>query len=128
MAKKTTRAKGEKGERIATRFLQSRGYEILETNWRWSTLEIDLICRREDFLIFVEVKYRKDNRFGDPVDFVDDRKMENLSIAAAHYLEEHEYKGNIRFDVIGIRPDRGNIYKISHLEDVFYGGWLEDNL
>jgi len=123
MAKKTTRAKGEKGEKIAARFLQSRGYEILETNWRWSTLEIDLICKNQEDLIFIEVKYRNDNRFGDPVDFVDDQKMENLSIAAAHYLEEKKHTGSIRFDVIGIRPGKGNIYKIRHLKDVFFAGW-----
>jgi len=123
MTKKTTRSTGDKGERIAARFLASKGFQIVDTNWRWSTLEIDLICQIRGVLVFVEVKYRKDNRFGDPVDFVDDQKMENLSIAAARYLEEKKHEGPIRFDIIGIRPDRGNIYKIRHLEDVFFGGW-----
>lgn len=123
MTKNNHISTGNKGERIAIQFLRSRGYDILEHNWRWSTLEIDLICEKEDCLIFVEVKYRKDSRYGDPVEFVDDTKMENLSIAAAHYLEEKSYNGPIRFDVIGIRPGNGQNYKIRHLKDVFFAGW-----
>src|SRR5690625_7604622 len=114
MTKKTTRSTGDKGERIAARFLASKGFQIVDTNWRWSTLEIDLICQIRGVLVFVEVKYRKDNRFGAPVDFVDDQKMENLSIAAARYLEEKKHGGRIRFDIIGIRPDRRNICQMRH--------------
>src|SRR5690625_2630061 len=123
MTKKTTRSTGDKGERIAARFLASKGFQIVDTNWRWSTLEIDLICQIRGVLVFVEVKYRKDNRFGDPVDFVDDQKMKHLPVAAARHLEEKQHEGPIRFDLMGSRPDRGNIYKIRHLEDVFFGGW-----
>lgn len=118
-------SKGKRGENIAARFLESKGYSILERNWRWSTLEIDLICRKDEFLIFVEVKYRENTRFGDPADFVDDRKMTNISIAAARYREESNTPGLVRFDVIGIRHDFGAHYKIRHLRDVYFAGWNE---
>ncbi len=119
----TTRESGDKGENIACKFLVSKGFTILERNWRTSTLEIDIICTNSEFLTFVEVKYRKNSRYGDPVEFITDQKMENLSIAAAQYIEEKGYTGPVRFDVIGIRPDRGNHYKIRHLEDIHFSGW-----
>ncbi|MBY5960217.1 YraN family protein [Membranicola marinus] len=118
-----TRQTGDYGERIACRFLESKGYLIQERNWRHSTLEIDIICRKGDLLIFVEVKYRKDNKYGDPVEFVSSEKMTNISIAAAHYLETIEYSGGIRFDVLGIRPGSSGHFKIRHLKDVHFAGW-----
>lgn len=116
----STKMTGDKGERIACEFLQSRGFTILERNWRASTLEIDIICTKDGFLTFVEVKYRKDAKFGDPVEFITEQKLRNMSIAASQYIEEKEYSGPIRFDVVGIRPDRERHYKIRHLEDVLF--------
>lgn len=119
----TTRESGNKGEDIACEFLRSKGYTILERNWRTSHLELDIICQNDDFLTFVEVKYRKDVKFGEPVEFITEQKMRNLSIAAGRYIEEKEYNGPIRFDVIGIRPDKENHYKIRHLKDIHFSGW-----
>lgn len=116
----TTKSSGDKGERIACEYLLSKGYIILERNWRISNLEIDIICSKEDFLIFVEVKYRKDAFFGDPVEFVTEQKMAYLATAASRYIQSIAHEGPIRFDIIGIRPDRENHYKIRHLEDIVY--------
>lgn len=123
MARETTRSRGDKGEEIAVRFLSSKGYEIVERNWRSSTLEVDIICQKDEILVFVEVKFRKDNRFGDPSEFITEQKMENLSIIAGDYMEKADYKGIIRFDVIGIRADHQSVYKIRHLKDVHFSGW-----
>lgn len=119
----STKSTGDQGEEIARQFLESKGYVILERNWRSSTLEADLICSDRGFLVFVEVKYRKDSRFGEPVEFISADKMKNLSIVAARYIEEKSYSGPIRFDVIGIRPDHSSHFKIRHLEDVHFSGW-----
>lgn len=114
---------GNLGERIACQYLVTKGFTILERNWRSHQLELDIICRKPEFLVFVEVKYRKNARFGDPVEFITQRKMQNLSDAAALYLEQSNYKGLIRFDIIGIRPGTGDHYKIRHLEDIHFSGW-----
>src|SRR5690554_2261043 len=98
----TTIWTGNLGERIACQYLVSKGFTILERNWRSHHLELDIICRNPEFLVFVEVKYRKNARFGDPVEFITQRKMQNLSDAAALYIEESNYEGLIRFDIIGI--------------------------
>lgn len=119
----STKLSGDRGEEIACQYLESKGYFILHRNWRASTLEIDIICKNERKLIFVEVKYRKNNHFGEPVEFISEQKMENLSIAAGSYIEEKLYEGMIQFDVVGIRPVGDGHYKIRHLEDVHYPGW-----
>ena len=119
----STKWAGNQGERIACQYLVSKGFTILERNWRSRHLELDIICRNADFLVFVEVKYRKNVRFGDPVEFITAQKMQNLSDAAAMYIEQADYKGFIRFDIIGIRPDRGDHFKIRHLEDIHFSGW-----
>lgn len=119
----STKQTGDHGEQIACQFLESKGYTIRERNWRYSTLELDIICSKEELLVFVEVKYRKDDKFGDPIEFVSEDKMTNISIAAAHYLEDKKYSGPIRFDVLGIRPGSENHYKIRHLKDVHFSGW-----
>ena len=121
--KASTKSTGDQGEEIARQFLESKGYIILEQNWRTSTLEVDIVCTDRESLIFVEVKYRKDLRFGEPVEFISEQKMENLSTIASRYIEEKNYSGPIRFDVIGIRPGYQHNYKIRHLEDVHFSGW-----
>lgn len=119
----STKEKGDRAEDIAVQFLQSKDYTILEQNWRSSTLEVDIICSKGNFIIFVEVKYRKDDKYGDPVEFISDQKMQHLSILAGRYMEEVGYNGQIRFDVIGMRPDGNGKYKIRHLKDVQFSGW-----
>jgi len=120
----STRSTGNLGERIACQFLQSKGYTILEQNWRFKHLELDIICQTGDFLVFVEVKYRKNVMFGEPIEFITGQKMQNLSQAAAVYVEEKGHQGWIRFDIIGIRPDaKARHYKIRHLKDIHYSGW-----
>ena len=62
--------------------------------------------------------------FGEPIEFITGQKMQNLSQAAAVYVEEKGHQGWIRFDIIGIRPDdKEQHYKIRHLEDIHFSGW-----
>lgn len=118
-----TKQTGDMGERIASQYLTSKGYTILERNWRSRHLELDIICQIDEFLVFVEVKYRKNTKFGDPVEFITEQKMRHLSDAAADYMEQSAYSGLIRFDIIGIRPGQADHYKIQHLEDIHFPGW-----
>jgi putative endonuclease len=88
------------GEKTAAKFLQDNGYIIVETNWRFRHLEVDLIVQKADYLIFVEVKTRSSQKFGHPELKVDRKKQLNLQNAASAYLESTNFSGKIRFDII----------------------------
>lgn len=115
--------KGKKGERIAVAFLRTKGYKMLFTNWRHSTLEVDIICKINTTIVFVEVKYRSTDKFSNPLDAIDEDKIENLAIAAGHFTEKFQHSGPCRFDIIIILPSQGNLYKIRHYKDAFFPGW-----
>ena len=85
-------------------YLQTQGYEIVARNFFTKHGEIDIIAKKEGYLIFIEVKYRADERFGAPEEAVDYRKQKKIIAAAQYYM----YKSRIpfdtpcRFDVAGV--------------------------
>lgn len=93
---------GAFGEKRALAFLKEMGYEIITSNWRFKNLEIDIIAKDKDTLVFVEVKTRKSNAYGDPFEFVDRAKQHALIRAADEYLFLSGYEGEIRFDIVSI--------------------------
>lgn len=111
---------GAAGERLAADHLQSRGYRILERRYRTRLGEVDLIASAGDTLVFLEVKTRRGDRFGSPLESVNARKRERLARAAAQYLATgRRSETTVRFDVIGIVwPDRGRPV-LDHVEDAF---------
>ncbi len=109
---------GLEGEQMATDYLLKKEWVILERNYRFSRYEIDLIASKNDLIIFVEVKARSNTSFGLPEHFVDEKKAENIIIAANHYISEQNWDGNIRFDIIAIiKKER---MELEHIEDAFY--------
>lgn len=111
---------GNKGEELAKTFLLQKGYELLEQNWRHKKSEVDLICRKEGIIIFVEVKTRSTDRFGYPEEAVGAKKEEKLAQAAAEYIEQTNHQGEIRFDIISIIL--GKETEVHHIEDAFFPG------
>lgn len=98
------RAIGSKYEAMAAAYLETRGYEILEQNYRDRFGEIDIIARDGKFLVFLEVKYRKDLRMGHPLEAVDYRKQQRIRNTARRYLY-CRYPNQVlpcRFDVVAI--------------------------
>jgi putative endonuclease len=77
---------GDLGELLAVEWLKTRGFQILEENWRYSYYEIDIIATKEDILHFVEVKTRTTLLFGNPEDDVTDKKISYLMNAAEEYM------------------------------------------
>jgi len=111
---------GKKGEIYAAEYLLKKGYSILHHNWRYGKKEIDLIVTLNEILIFVEVKTRSGLAFGAPEDAVGIKKQAAIRETASAFLNENEgYKG-VRFDVLSIITDRGNIASVQHFEDAFY--------
>ena len=112
---------GSFGEERAARYLRRKGYRIVERNFRCRQGEIDLIARRGKYLVFVEVKLRKDDRFGAAREFVTPAKQARILAAAGLYLAGAEEQWQPRFDVIEIyapEGERGPI-RIEHIENAF---------
>lgn len=111
---------GSTGEKVAKNYLEKSGYEILEENWTHGKAEIDLIAYKDERLIFVEVKTRSSNSFGQPEDFVATAKQKQMEIAANEYIYLVDFKYEIRFDIISILFDNQNQHTLRHIEDAFW--------
>ncbi|BDD05881.1 YraN family protein [Aureibacter tunicatorum] len=94
--------KGSDGENIAKNYLQSKGGIIKEMNFRHSRYEVDLIIVDKNTLVFVEVKTRINNSFGEPEEAVNAKKIDNVQKAANYYQEKINWHGKIRFDIIAV--------------------------
>lgn len=94
-------------EFIASEYLKERGLEILDKNFSSSHAEIDIIARDGNYIVFVEVKYRKSTLYGYPLEAVGYSKQKRIMNAARFYLYKNHYSVNtyIRFDCIGICGD-----------------------
>ena len=110
--------RGVDGEELASAYLQKKGYEILERNWRLGKEEIDIIARKKEVLVVVEVKTRSGSFFGTPEEFVNKQKQRHLIRAANAYIEKKGIDVEIRFDVVGIIIS-GNNHTVNHLEDAY---------
>ena len=111
---------GRKGESLAKTFLENAGYEILDENWTHGKAEIDLVAYKDKVIIFAEVKTRSGTGFGQPEDFVDNRKQKLLAEAADEYIYLMDHQGEVRFDIISILFDRNANHTLKHIEDAFW--------
>lgn len=114
MTKTTKQIIGNIGEEKAVELLIKKGFSILERNYRYKKAEIDIIAKYDTFLVFIEVKTRKNNDFGNPEETVSERKIELFQNAAEHFMIENNINLMLRFDIIAIT---GN--EIIHFEDAF---------
>lgn len=90
-------------ERRAEEYLISKGVEILDRNYHSRYGEIDLIAKERDTIIFIEVKYRKKEFFGTPIEMIDSKKMKRIYLTALEYIEKNSLVDeNMRFDAITI--------------------------
>lgn len=98
---KNNRERGRQFEKLAGDYFISHGYEILEKNWQAGRKEIDLIVKKDNLIIFVEVKSASSKKFGHPSERVDKKKIMNLSNAAQQFILVHNLSNvDMRFDVI----------------------------
>jgi putative endonuclease len=93
---------GFAGEKLAVEWLSVRGYKIREANWRYRHLEIDLIAEKGDTLHFIEVKTRRNTKFGNPEESINKEKMKHLRSCARQYQLLHPGWKWIQFDVLAI--------------------------
>ena len=110
---------GKKSEEIAAQFLLSRGYRILERNYRTPRGELDLIALDGDVLVFVEVKARRGMSFGEPQWAVDQRKQRHLIKASLFYLSRKRIQNRCcRFDLVVIQEGRDGQPQIDLIRNI----------
>ena len=95
-------------EEMAAAYLIEQGYKIVARNFSGRSGEIDIIARDGEYLVFVEVKYRRDERQGSPAEAVDYRKQQHIRRVAEYYLYKNRVSEAMpcRFDVVAILGDR----------------------
>lgn len=110
---------GTRGEDIAVDYLNRKGYRILTRNFRFGRGEIDIIAEDQDVLVFIEVKSRSSDAYGEPEDSITIRKRKQLRKVALGYLFVHAIEGKpCRFDVVAISFEGGS-YTLRHIENAF---------
>jgi len=113
---------GKFGEELAKKYLIKHGYKIIERNIQISHKEIDIIAKFKDILVFVEVKTRTSNRYGEADESMSRRKTKNLRYAIKRYLSNSDnkiYYRDIKADLIAVDIDKNRkIAKIKHYKDI----------
>ncbi|OGF27864.1 hypothetical protein A2477_01550 [Candidatus Falkowbacteria bacterium RIFOXYC2_FULL_47_12] len=111
---------GAYGEQLACDYLERRGYEIIRRNYKASYKELDIVARREDMLIFVEVKTRTSNWYGGGEEAVTYQKQQAMKKAIGSFLyRERVWHRDVRADVITILVSKANkTARIRHYENI----------
>ncbi len=116
-----TKEIGDFGENAAVKYLSDLSYRILKRNFRLKCGEIDIIAKDGGCIVFVEVKTRRSNLFGEPSEYVDSRKQSRIKKAAACYTDIEN--NDIRFDIVEVFYAEKNggsvINKINHIKNAF---------
>lgn len=110
---------GKAGEEAAQAFLLNKDYTILATNFRIGKLELDIIARKDDLLVIVEVRTRTTDWYLQPEATIDWRKIKHLSQAAQGYIRMQRWQGETRFDIIAVVKNGDGSFQIEHFEDAF---------
>lgn len=113
--------KGKEGELLAVKYMENKGYRIVKTNWRFGSLEVDIVAENEEFVVFVEVKTRSSSRFGEPAVFVTRAKQRQLIKAAQAYMQRENIDKEARFDIISVLKGYDGC-SLEHIESAFYPG------
>jgi putative endonuclease len=116
----SSRASGAAFEDLACRYLEAKGYRILERNVFLNRKEVDIVAAARGTIVFIEVKGRRSARFGSAVEAVDQRKRQRLVRAATAYIKARGlWAAPCRFDVIGVEAAPGCKPVFEHLENAF---------
>lgn len=122
MAETEKRKIGNIGEKYSEKFLKKSGYKVIATNYNTKYGEIDIIAENEKYIVFVEVKTRKENSLYAPVLAVTKQKQQRIMKTAYLYLKEYPTNKNIRFDIIEVIHNNKKAININHIQSAFMQG------
>lgn len=120
---------GSKGERAAAEMLEQKGYEVLERNYRSKWGEVDIVARTrvradslarvDEYVVFVEVKTKTGEDWGEPWEMIDRHKLRRVENMGHLWCEEYGWRGLCRIDVVGVWLDSlGSVTRLEHWENV----------
>ncbi len=109
---------GKEGEEEAAAYLIDKGYSIRHRNWHCGKKELDIVAEYRNELIVIEVKTRKNTRFGNPEDAVTDKKIRRIIASTDAYLRKFSVDLPVRFDIITLVGEK-TPFTIEHIEEAF---------
>lgn len=120
MSKHNGKLLGDRGESIAAEHLERNGWTILTRNFRLGRKEIDLVARRGEVVVFVEVKCRAGDGFGHPLEAITARKRREIRRVATAWVQRFGQSGDIyRFDAFAVQLAHGKPTEVEHVEDAW---------
>ena len=117
MGKQENKITGNKGETLVTEYLERKGYKILSRNYRSKWGEIDIVAKINQIVVFVEVKTKSTDKFGEPWEMVNGWKIEQVKRMGELWCRECAWEGRVRLDVVGVWLDLDEP-RIEHWENV----------
>ena len=96
---------GNAAEQAVAEDLVRQGYDILARNWKTKICEVDIIARRDDVVWFIEVKYRRTEKFGDGLQYIGPAKLQHLQRAASLWACQHRYDGEYTLGAVAVSGD-----------------------
>lgn len=110
---------GAYGETVAARHLVEQGMVVLDRNWRCDVGEIDLVLRDGPVLVVCEVKTRRGQGFGSPLEAVTATKAARLQLLAARWMEHHRLRpAEVRIDLVGVLAPGAGAARVDHVRGV----------
>ncbi len=114
----TKKAIGDYYEKHARQYLEAKGFKFIDQNVRYQGGELDLIMKNKECFVFIEVKYRKSNRFGGAISSISSQKKRRLLQTAYNWLRDHKLSAThsqYRFDAVIFNGDASNIHWIQNI-------------
>ena len=119
VSRDAARLDGAAAEEVARAYLTQAGLKLLAQNHRCRGGELDLVMEDDGSVVFVEVRYRSNTRFGRAEETVGPTKQARLVTAASHYMQRHDVQQPTRFDVVAIHPDPAGGHEVKWIRDAF---------
>jgi len=96
---------GHDAEKRAASYLATRGYKVLQLNWKTRYCEIDIVAEKSKAIYFIEVKYRQSNNWGGGLEYITPKKLKQMQFAAEMWVHEKSWQGDYQLAAVGISDE-----------------------
>ena len=101
---------GNQAESAAIDFLKMKGFKLVERNWRTRVCEIDIVAEKDGTLYLIEVKYRRNGQQGSGLDYITNKKLQQMMFAASCWAQEHNWEDSYELAAIEVASN----FKVTH--------------